>query len=549
MSKKKIAILVIVLLAIVGGIVFGLMKLRKANTKAYVQPVSDLNNTWALESGSSSGTITQSAYQKITLSEDEAVAEVFVEEGQEVKAGQNLFRYDTKKQDLVIKERQLDVDDCAEQLSLAKKQLAQYKKIKPVKKKSSEKEPEEFKRSKAQAYLKLIREPIADDDPSGSDTDADQDDQGQSGTTPDPSGEGGEGSQGGEGGEGGDTPSEDPVTPDEPDTPDPEASAYLYEVKTQTKLTADEINEWVNKGMRVILKIKDDKGNYENVWEIDGKNFPAVDAGTYWNVLTHERWEPPAPADPDDPGEEYTKAEKDALIAEQNLTIKDMENDLAIAQHELDREKMKLDKSIVKSVMNGRVETIYEAGYNPGEGNPFCTVIGEQGTTVTGFISELDLGNTTIGDKLTVTSWMTGSTTEAEIITISDFPASPGYYYYGSGNPNASYYEFTAYMENSTGFEPGEDVNIQPYMENTDQMIVLEKVYVRTDDKGAYVMADDGNGRLMRKDVEVKAASDNEYIIITSGLTEDDMIAFPYGASGKEGALTTTEEQWDDLLF
>ena len=81
MSKKKIAILVIVLLAVAAGTVYGLMKLRKANTKAYVQPVSDLNNTWALESGSSSGTITQSAYQKITLSEEESVAEVFVDEG------------------------------------------------------------------------------------------------------------------------------------------------------------------------------------------------------------------------------------------------------------------------------------------------------------------------------------------------------------------------------------------------------------------------------------------------------------------------------------
>ena len=552
MSKKKIAILVIVLLAVAAGTVYGLMKLRKANTKAYVQPVSDLNNTWALESGSSSGTITQSAYQKITLSEEESVAEVFVEEGQAVKAGQSLFRYDTKKQDLVIKERQIDVDDCAKQLSLARKQLAQYKKIKPVKQKSSEKKPKEFKRSKNQAFLKLIREPIADDEPSGSDTD-DPDSSGSSATpgsdsgsgdTPDPSGEGGEGGEGS-----GQTPEPQPEPEPEPEPePDPEASAYLYQVKTSTKLTAAEINAWVNKGMRVILKIKDDKGNYETVWEIDGKNFPPAEAGTYWNVVTHQRWEPPAPKDPDDPGEEYTKAEKDALIAEQNLTIKDLENDLALAQHELDREKMKLDKSVVKAVMNGTVETIYEAGYNPGEGNPFCTVIGEQGTTVTGYISELDLGTTSIGDKITVTSWMSGATTEAEIITISDFPATAGYWG-GSGNPNASYYEFTAYMEDSTGFEPGEDVNIQPYMEDMDQMIVLEKVYVRMDDQGAYVMADDGTGHLARKAVEVKPASDNEYIIITSGLTEEDLIAFPYGVSGKEGALTTTEEQWDDLLY
>ena len=79
--------------------------------------------------------------------------------------------------------------------------------------------------------------------------------------------------------------------------------------------------------------------------------------------------------------------------------------------------------------------------------------------------------------------------------------------------------------------------------------IVLMKIYVRSDEKGNYVLKDNGNGRLVRQDVTVKRTSENEYVQITSGLTLDDMIAFPYGSKGKVGIKTTTQMSAFDMLF
>ena len=56
------------------------------------------------------------------------------------------------------------------------------------------------------------------------------------------------------------------------------------------------------------------------------------------------------------------------------------------------------------------------------------------------------------------------------------------------------------------------------------------------------------DGKLKRQDVTAKKGTDSESIQILDGLTMDDMIAFPYGSKGKEGLLTTTEQQGPSLF-
>jgi hypothetical protein len=142
-----------------------------------------------------------------------------------------------------------------------------------------------------------------------------------------------------------------------------------------------------------------------------------------------------------------------------------------------------------------------------------------------------------VGDKITVQSWESGAQTTATIMEISSYPSdqSTTYRY---GNSNFSDYEYIAYMEETTGFYADEYVSIKQYRE-TDS-IVLESVYVRSDDEGDYVLIDDGNGTLKRQAVVTQDTSEAEYVEITEGLSEDDMIAFPYGKSGFAGNITTT---------
>ena len=53
-----------------------------------------------------------------------------------------------------------------------------------------------------------------------------------------------------------------------------------------------------------------------------------------------------------------------------------------------------------------------------------------------------------------------------------------------------------------------------------------------------YVYKDD-NGILKKQEISVGAAVDSGYsVIVKGGLSEDDLIAFPYGKDVKEGAKT-----------
>lgn len=519
MSKKKKILLFAVLAVLLAALVFGLITLRNRNNKAYVQLVSDMNMTWVLMNESSYGTISDAARQQITLQPTDVVAEVFAVTGTAVKAGDPLFRYDTQTQALAVQEKQLTVDSYAGSLDIARQQLAAYQKIVPVAARpETPAEPEPYRLTEEQKLPAQYHDDV---------------------------------------------------------TGQADRAYYCTE---NTIVTGEEINRWIADGVVVALQIWEggqppeaeppaapdpaEPGQGEtpdqpetpdepeipqplSQWIIDGRNWPDLEPDSFWSVADRQQWFPPEPELPEEPdGPTYTEAQKAKLISDQELSIRRLENSLAQAQNALAQAQKKLDDATVRAAMDGTVTAMGDPRSLPQDGSPFCVVSGAQGVTLTGYISELDLAESRVGDRLSVTSWMTGMTTDARITDIADYP-SENQGYYGDGNPNVSYYQFTAYMENSDGFNVGEEVNIQSYIENVDQIIVLEKIYVRSDEGGHYVMVDDGTGHLARRDVTVQSTSEAEYVKILSGLEMDDMVAFPYGKSARVGALTTTEMKWN----
>ena len=525
MSKKKKIILLIAAVLVVAAVVLGLIHLRNKNNKAYVQLVADMNMTWVLMNESSYGTISDSARQEIYLQPTDQVAEIFAVAGTAVKAGDPLFRYDTKTLELAVQERQLTVDSYAGSLDIARQQLAAYEKIVPTAALPDEPaEPQPYQLTDEQKLPAQYHEDVT----------------GQ--------------------------------------------ADRAYYCNDKTLVTGEQINRWIDEGLVVALQIweggqppetatpaqpdpdpadpaepgqgeapaqpeipvEPDKPQPLAQWVIDGRNWPNLETDSFWSVADRAQWFPPVPELPDIPDTPtYTEAQKAKLISDQELSIRRLENSLALAQNSLAQAKKNLDDATVRSAMDGTVTAMGDPHSPPQDGSAFCVVSGAQGVTLTGYISELDLAESRVGDRLSVTSWMTGMTTDARITHIADYPADRGGYYGGDGNPNVSYYQFTAYMENSDGFNVGEEVNIQSYIENVDQIIVLEKIYVRSDEGGHYVLVDDGTGHLERRDVTVQSTSEAEYVKILSGLTLDDMVAFPYGKSARVGALTTTEMKWN----
>lgn len=216
--------------------------------------------------------------------------------------------------------------------------------------------------------------------------------------------------------------------------------------------------------------------------------------------------------------------------------------EIQVRKKKLELESMQKSASdgIVYAEVAGEVKSLGDPKNPPKDGKPFMVVSGDEGLYVSGSISELSLGDVTVGTVVTANSWESGMSFEATITEISEYPVSGSSW--GEGNPNVSYYECTAYIEDSTGLRNGEYVDLMISTGSGSQGgIFLEKAYVREENGKPYCMIADENGRLKKQYVVTGRTVYGSAIEIKSGLTEEDLIAFPYGKDVVEGALTTQE--------
>lgn len=229
--------------------------------------------------------------------------------------------------------------------------------------------------------------------------------------------------------------------------------------------------------------------------------------------------------------QELIKAKEDE-IKETQLQIR--ESNLALKQYD---EKLK-DKTVTATV-NGVVTS---AGtVDGGDTDNFIVISGAMGMYLKGTISETDLDNVHKGDTVTVTTYDTGESYTAEITEISQYPASSDStsgYSYGSSNTNSSQYPFYAYIEDSSALSEG-DCDYKINKDTQVQGLYIPNYMIRTDTVGrTYCFIQGADGLL--KQAYVKTGQDmyGMYTQIRSGLTENDLIAFPYGRAVKEGAQT-----------
>mgnify|MGYP000305555243 FL=1 len=140
-----------------------------------------------------------------------------------------------------------------------------------------------------------------------------------------------------------------------------------------------------------------------------------------------------------------------------------------------------------------------------------------------------------IDQEVTVNDWNTGMTYTGKIVSMGDFPTnSDGWN--GSGNPNVSYYPFTVFVDETADLQAGMYVNIQYSSAESENGIYLENPFIRTENGQSYVYVQGAGGKLEKRFVTTGKALWGSYTEIRSGLTVDDLIAFPYGKNLKEGA-------------
>lgn len=191
----------------------------------------------------------------------------------------------------------------------------------------------------------------------------------------------------------------------------------------------------------------------------------------------------------------------------------------------------------VYATINGVVKTVGDSANPPQDGSAFLTVSGSEGLYVTGDISEMMLDQIKVGQQITANSWDSGMSFMATITEISKYPKSGSSF--GGGNPNASYYPFTAYIEDSSGLTNGEYVDmsmtVDGNMENGEEVICIEKAYVREENGQSYVLVAGEDDRLEKRYIATGKTVSGQAVIIKEGLSMSDRIAFPYGKTAKEG--------------
>ena len=205
-------------------------------------------------------------------------------------------------------------------------------------------------------------------------------------------------------------------------------------------------------------------------------------------------------------------------------------------KRKLKKLKKKVGDGVIKSTVEGVVKEATDEASAKNENKPVVSVVGEEGFYVTGRVGETMLDQIKEGMTATVMSWQSGESYEATVTGVGNSPVSD----YSTGeNQNQSFYPFTLVIHGDANLSNGESVNLSMdgIAAGSDGSIYLEKMFVREEGNRYYVYKRGDNGRLTKQYVEVGKNMYNS-LEITSGLTMDDMIAFPYGRDVKEGAKT-----------
>lgn len=494
MKKKIIIIVVSAVLAagLAAGGMFGYGTYRKNKRTADVQSVSMLNWGFWGDEMESYGMVTNDQSQDVYVSAEQTVQEVFVTEGQEVEVGDPLMQFDMTTIGFQIEIKELEIQGIANNITAAKKELEVLKNTTPITE-------------------------IPDTPPAAT-----------------------------------------------PDLPEKTGEAYNYIATTAVAYAGDGseasplrflctedayvygsyLNFLASKSYRAVFEVREGDvadGSIKTAWTVSGATLVEREPESKWYISDGSKV-------PDDgmnggiddyvPEAGYTAIELARAIGAKERELVSLDLSKRTAELALAQMKNQSEDGMVYAKIAGTVKTVGDPANLPNDGSAFVSVVGSEGLYVKGAVSELALDRVTIGQDVNVTSWETGMMYHATITSIDDYPQEGADYFNGQGNPNVSYYGFTAYIEAGSDIRNGEYVGVMMNTAVSDDMmgaIVLEKAYVREENGKSYVLKADETDHLVKQYVETGRVLYGSAIEIKSGLTQEDYIAFPYGKTAKEG--------------
>ncbi len=516
--KKKAAVTTLVILLLAGvviGTVSGVRAYQKSRLIAPVEYVGSLNwGGYGDYSLQSDGLVTNDASQYVYLEKGQTVKQVYVTEGQEVKTGDPLLEYDITSQELSIEIKKLEIASIQNQYASETAELKKLRNTKPIvpaldvpaDDTVSEEETEEWElppqEMAGQAYCYLSRTAAAYNE------------------------------------------GEADGTPEEP---------YRYLCTKDAFVLGSVLNALAETEECAVFEIREGgtpSGRLMASWTLNGELLePDYEEDSRWSILTHREQTMPEESEgtddgdavpaPEEPEEGYTAEELASEIRKKEQELKRLDLDTRKAKLSLQELEEQLKDGTVYAETDGTVKTVGDPENPPNDGSPFLEVSGSEGLYVKGAVGELQLDEIAVGQTVTAENWETGEIFSGEIASIDNYP-SENLYSYGEVNPNSSLYGYTAVIDDPSGLKAGEylELTIEKEDAGENEAIYIDQCYIREEDGRPYVYKD-VNGRLKKQYVTTGRLLDGMALEITSGLTEDDYIAFPYGKTAQEGIKTS----------
>lgn len=541
-TKKivAIALIVAVLLGAGGGAWYWLS--HRNSEPVFVFPFEYVGMTeyWG-DSQESYGPVTTDKIQTVYLSDTQTVTEILVKQGDTVKKGDLLMSFDTTLSDLALERKRLDVEKLKLQLEDAKIQLRNINSMKPmvIPTVDEDEEPEQnqgtalkgdYQISGNRDYdgskkeLALIcwlgqNTPITDQLLEEVRRKAEEY---QTLNANDPEKN---------------PPSDEEVDPSEP--PGIEEYAEPVQVTVDKFYVIFKVNKNdMSLGQRLSWTgmIATRKGGTFT--------FRFFDASGISDHMLAEMGQEEEEKPQIDFGSGYTAAQIAQMRNEQEKTIKDLEFDIKMAEANYKIALTEVNDGNVYAKIDGTVVSVLTEEEAKMDYQPIVKVSGGGGFYVQGSVSELEKANMQIGQEVTVNDWNTGMTYTGVVQSIGDFPSSENYWS-GVGNPNASYYPFTVFIEEDADLQEGRYVSVMYSTATSEHGIYLQNPFLRTEQGKSYVYVMGEDGRLEQRFVTTGKALWGSYMEILSGLSEEDLVAFPYGKNVKPGANAQEGEMSD----